>query len=98
MDATPAASALMFASNAMGGHSTIRHLALLVVMAKQPGHSTRHYAAALGVTPPVISRAMDALETAQLATTSRDRIDERRVILRPTRKGTLVASSFSGLA
>lgn len=62
---------------------------LLTVYLEPPPHTVRGLAAKLGVTKPVITRALDSLGKAGLLSRRRDDADRRNVIIQRTVKGAL---------
>lgn len=69
---------------------TMRQTAvLLIVYLEQPPHTVRGLAARLGVTKPVISRALDTMGTLKLVARQRDPKDRRNVLVRRTLEGAL---------
>jgi DNA-binding MarR family transcriptional regulator len=69
---------------------TIRQFAiLLTVYLEPPPHTVRGLAAKLGVTKPVITRALDTMGQMQLLKRRRDERDRRNVIVQRTLEGAL---------
>ncbi len=69
---------------------TIRQFAiLLTVYLEPPPHTVRGLAAKLGVTKPVITRALDTMGAMQLLKRRRDERDRRNVIIQRTLEGSL---------
>jgi DNA-binding MarR family transcriptional regulator len=69
---------------------TQRQLALLLhVYLMPPPHTVRGLATTLGVTKPVITRALDTLGSMDLLTRVRDERDRRNVVIRRTVNGAL---------
>ena len=62
---------------------------LLTVYLEAPPHTVRGLAARLGVTKPVITRALDAMGKQDLLTRRRDEKDRRNVLIQRTVKGAL---------
>ncbi len=62
---------------------------LLIVYLDPPPHTIRGLAARLGVTKPVITRALDSMGKAELLSRRRDDADKRNVIVQRTVKGAL---------
>ena len=60
---------------------------LLTVYLEPPPHTVRGLAAKLGVTKPVITRALDAMGRLELVTRRRDDADRRSVVVQRTQKG-----------
>lgn len=73
-----------------GSDLTLRQAAiLLTVYLEQPPHTVRGLAAKLGVTKPVISRALDTMGVMKLVSRQRDPSDRRNVLVRRTLEGAL---------
>ena len=73
-----------------GPDLSARQLAIvLTVYLTPPPHTVRGLAAKLGVTKPVITRALDTLGKYQLLARRRDENDRRNVIVQRTVKGAL---------
>lgn len=70
---------------------------LLTVYLEPPPHTVRGLAAKLGVTKPVITRALDTMGRMQLLTRRRDEIDRRNVIVQRTVKGALFVERLGDL-
>jgi DNA-binding MarR family transcriptional regulator len=69
---------------------TVRQMAvLLAVYLDPPPHTVRGLAAKLGVTKPVITRALDTLGAEGLVTRRRDDADRRNVLVFRTVEGSL---------
>ena len=69
---------------------TLRQLAiLLTVYLDAPPHTVRGLAGRLGVTKPVITRALDAMGKHLLVNRKRDERDRRNVIIQRTVRGAL---------
>ena len=69
---------------------TLRQLAIfLTIYLNQPPHTVRGLAKALGVSKPVITRALDALGKYGLTARRRDEADGRNVIIQRTVRGAL---------
>lgn len=62
---------------------------LLTIYLERPPHSVRDLAKKLGVTKPVITRALDTMGRMGLVTRRRDPQDRRNVIIQRTVDGTL---------
>jgi len=62
---------------------------LLTVYLEAPPHTVRGLAAKLGVTKPVITRALDTLGRLALVTRHRDPSDRRNVLVQRTLQGAL---------
>jgi DNA-binding MarR family transcriptional regulator len=70
---------------------------LLTVYLEPPPHTVRGLAAKLGVTKPVITRALDTMGRMQLLTRRRDETDRRNVIVQRTVKGALYVERLGDL-
>jgi DNA-binding MarR family transcriptional regulator len=70
---------------------------LLTVYLEPPPHTVRGLAAKLGVTKPVITRALDTMGGMQLLTRRRDEADRRNVIVQRTVKGALFVERLGDL-
>jgi DNA-binding MarR family transcriptional regulator len=69
---------------------TARQLTILLTIYLQPPpHTVRGLAAKLGVTKPVITRALDTMGALGLVTRRRDENDQRNVIIQRTVDGAL---------
>lgn len=67
-----------------------RQLAILLsVYLETPPHTVRGLAARLGVTKPVITRALDTMGALGLVSRRRDEADKRNVIIQRTVEGAL---------
>ena len=62
---------------------------LLTIYLDPPPHTVRGLAAALNVTKPVITRALDTMGALKLVTRHRDEADRRNVLVRRTIEGAL---------
>lgn len=60
---------------------------LLTVYLEPPPHTVRALAAKLGVTKPVITRALDSLGKLELVVRRRDDADRRSVVIQRTQRG-----------
>lgn len=77
---------------------TQRQMALLLtVYLDPPPHTVRGLAATLGVSKPVITRAVDSLSGLGLLRRKRDTADRRNVFVQRTVKGAVFLSDFSEL-
>lgn len=77
---------------------TTRQMAiLLIIYLDPPPHTVRGLAARLGVTKPVITRALDTMGTLKLVTRHRDEADRRNVLVRRTVAGALFVERFGDL-
>jgi DNA-binding MarR family transcriptional regulator len=69
---------------------TARQMAvLLTVYLEPPPHTVRGLAAKLGVTKPVVTRALDTMGRMGLVTRRRDEADRRNVLVHRTLAGSL---------
>jgi DNA-binding MarR family transcriptional regulator len=69
---------------------TTRQMAvLLTVYLEPPPHTVRGLAAKLGVTKPVVTRALDTMGRLGLLTRRRDEADKRNVLVQRTLEGAL---------
>lgn len=74
---------------------SMRQLAiLLTVYLDPPPHTVRGLAAQLGVTKPVITRALDTMGAMKLVSRHRDENDRRNVLIRRTVEGALYVERF----
>lgn len=74
---------------------TIRQMAILLqIYLVPPPHTVRGLAALLGVTKPVITRALDRMGELALVDRERDNRDRRNVIIKRTVKGALFLERF----
>ena len=79
-----------------GPDLTQRQLALLLGVYLTPApHTVRGLAAALGVSKPVITRAVDRLSELDLIRRRRDERDRRSILLLRTMKGSVFLSDFA---
>lgn len=62
---------------------------LLSIYLDPPPHTVRGLAATLGVTKPVITRALDAMGSKKLVSRHRDERDRRNVLVKRTVEGAL---------
>lgn len=77
---------------------TLRQLTiLLTVYLEPPPHTVRGLAAKLGVTKPVITRALDSMGKQELVTRRRDDRDKRNVIIQRTVKGALYLEALGDM-
>lgn len=79
-----------------GGHDlSLRQMAiLLTVYLDPPPHTVRGLAAKLGVTKPVVTRALDTMGAMKLLSRHRDETDRRNVLVRRTVEGALYVERF----
>lgn len=74
---------------------TMRQMAiLLTIYVEPPPHTVRGLAARLGVTKPVITRALDTMGGLKLVARHRDENDRRNVLVRRTVEGALYVERF----
>lgn len=67
---------------------------LLTIYLDPPPHTIRALAARLGVTKPVITRALDTMGAMNLVSRHRDPDDRRNVLVRRTIEGALYVERF----
>jgi DNA-binding MarR family transcriptional regulator len=68
---------------------------LLTVYLEAPPHTVRDLARKLGVSKPVITRALDTMGRLELLTRRRDEMDRRNVLVQRTVKGALYLERFA---
>ena len=74
---------------------TMRQTAiLLTIYLEPPPHTVRALASRLGVTKPVITRALDTMGALKLVSRHRDETDRRNVLIRRTVEGALYVERF----
>ncbi len=77
---------------------TLRQMALLLhIYLVPPPHTVRGLAQRLGVTKPVITRALDTMGGMGLVDRVRDEKDRRNVVIRRTVNGALYLEKFGDL-
>jgi DNA-binding MarR family transcriptional regulator len=77
---------------------SVRQIAiLLMIYLEPPPHTVRGLAATLGVTKPVITRALDSMGKLDLVTRRRDEADRRNVIIQRTVRGALYVEMLGDL-
>lgn len=77
---------------------TLRQMAILLhVYLVPPPHTVRGLASVLGVTKPVITRALDSMGLMGLVERERDQRDRRNVIIKRTVAGALYLEKFGDL-
>ncbi|MDS7595876.1 MarR family winged helix-turn-helix transcriptional regulator [Agrobacterium tumefaciens] len=77
---------------------TLRQTAILLqIYLVPPPHTVRGLAAVLGVTKPVITRALDSLGALGLVERERDDQDRRNVVIKRTVSGALYLEKFGDL-
>lgn len=81
-----------------GSDLTSRQMAILLhIYLVPPPHTVRGLAAVLGVTKPVITRALDSMGAIGLVERERDPRDRRNVIIKRTVTGALYLEKFGDL-
>jgi DNA-binding MarR family transcriptional regulator len=70
---------------------------LLTVYLETPPHTVRGLARKLGVTKPVITRALDTMGKFELVSRRRDEADRRNVVIQRTVKGSLAVERLGDL-
>ncbi|MDX3929957.1 MAG: MarR family transcriptional regulator [Shinella sp.] len=81
-----------------GRDLTLRQLAILLeIYLVPPPHTVRGLAAKLGVTKPVITRALDTMGEQGLVSRVRDERDRRNVVIRRTVEGALYLEKLGDL-
>ena len=70
---------------------------LLTVYLDPPPHTVRGLASKLGVTKPVITRALDTMGELKLLTRHRDETDRRNMLIKRTVTGALYVERFGEL-
>jgi len=70
---------------------------LLTVYLAPPPHTVRGLAAALAISKPAVSRALDAMGAAGLVRRKTDERDRRSVVVLPTVKGVMFLNDFAEL-
>jgi DNA-binding MarR family transcriptional regulator len=77
---------------------TARQMAiLLTIYLDTPPHTVRGLARKLGVTKPVITRALDTMGRLELVSRRRDEADRRNVVIQRTVKGALFVERLGDL-
>lgn len=77
---------------------TMRQMAILLhIYLMPPPHTVRGLAATLGVSKPVITRALDTMGEMGIVDRVRDDIDRRNVIIKRTLAGALFLERFGDL-
>src|SRR5580704_612113 len=77
---------------------TLRQLViLLTIYLDPPPHTVRGLAKKLGVTKPVVTRALDVLGKQAIIARRRDDVDRRNVIVQQTVKGALYVETLGDL-
>lgn len=81
------------------GHDlSLRQMAILLhIYLVPPPHSVRGLAATLGVTKPVITRALDTMGALHLVDRDRDPVDRRNIIIKRTVAGALYLEKLGDL-
>lgn len=70
---------------------------LLTIYLEPPPHTVRGLAQKLGVTKPVITRALDTLGAQDLVSRRRDDADRRNVVIQRTVKGALAVERLADI-
>ncbi|MBL8905382.1 MAG: winged helix-turn-helix transcriptional regulator [Rhizobiales bacterium] len=70
---------------------------LLTIYLEAPPHTIRDLAAKLGVSKPVITRALDSMGKLELVSRRRDERDRRNVLVQRTVKGALYLERLADL-
>lgn len=70
---------------------------LLTIYLELPPHTVRGLAARLGVTKPVITRALDSMGKLGLVSRKRDEYDKRNVVIQRTVAGALAVEHLADL-
>lgn len=70
---------------------------LLTIYLETPPHTVRGLARKLGVTKPVVTRALDTMGKLELVSRRRDEKDRRNVIVQRTVKGALAVERLGDL-
>ncbi|PWW00395.1 MarR family protein [Hoeflea marina] len=82
----------------IGPDLTIRQMAILLhIYLAPPPHTVRGLAARLGVTKPVITRALDTMGAMSLVKRVRDDRDKRNVIIKRTVEGALFVEKLGDI-
>lgn len=68
---------------------------LLTIYLEAPPHTVRDLARKLGVSKPVITRALDTMGKLEFVTRRRDEADRRNVLVQRTVKGALYLERFA---
>ena len=77
---------------------TNRQMALLLVAGQEPGpHTVRGLAARLGVSKPVVTRALNSLSALALVRRRRDERDRRSVFVDLTEEGAVFLDDFAAM-
>jgi DNA-binding MarR family transcriptional regulator len=81
-----------------GPDLSMRQLAiLLTIYLETPPHTVRGLAAKLGVSKPVVTRALDSMGKLELVSRRRDDLDRRNVVIQRTVKGSLYVEMLGDL-
>lgn len=82
----------------VGPDLTLRQMAILLhIYLVPPPHTVRGLAATLGVTKPVITRALDTMGNLGLVRRVRDERDKRNVIIKRTVEGSLFVEKLGDI-
>lgn len=83
---------------ANGADLTARQMLLLLTVYRTEGpHTVRGLAAALGISKPAVTRALDRLGRLELARRKRDEADRRNVLVQRTVKGSVFLADFAAM-
>jgi DNA-binding MarR family transcriptional regulator len=78
---------------------SVRQMAiLLIIYMDAPPHTVRGLASTLGVSKPVITRALDSMGKLKLVKRRRDEADKRNVLVQRTVEGSLYLERMADLA
>ena len=81
-----------------GPDLTLRQMTILLhIYLEPPPHTVRGLAATLGVTKPVITRALDTMGSLGFVKRSRDERDKRNVIIKRTVEGALFVEKLGDI-
>ncbi|QPC86559.1 MarR family transcriptional regulator [Mesorhizobium sp. NBSH29] len=77
---------------------TMRQISILLsIYLDPPPHTVRALAARLGVTKPVITRALDTMGALKFVSRHRDERDKRNVLIKRTLEGALFVERFGDI-
>ena len=81
-----------------GPDLTARQMAiLLTVYIEEPPHTVRGLAAALKISKPAVTRALDAMGRLDFIRRKRDETDRRNILVQRTVKGAVFLNDFSDI-
>jgi DNA-binding MarR family transcriptional regulator len=84
--------------HADGPDLTLRQMSILLhIYLVPPPHTVRGLASTLGVTKPVITRALDSMGALRLVQRTRDERDRRNVIIQRTVEGALYLENLGDI-